>query len=325
LTALLRFEVYENLLNGSIPLLTGLTALDAFLVYNNQLTGSIPSLAGLIQLDEFDVHNNQLTGSIPSLAGLNDLEYISVYGNQLTGAVPAPPPNLAPGESQLCPNQLTPSVSAAWDTATGQTPWSAQCNGSGTTYTVTPTVNGGNGSVSPSTPQTVTAGGSVTFTSTPNAGYAVSTIGVTGLCNLSTPLPNDHLVSAVNGDCTFTVTFAPAPATFTVTPSVISGSGLISPNTPQTIVNNGTAYFTLTPAPGFVIGTPQGTCSGTLSSSLFSAGPITADCTVGAVFLPAPSAETTSVPTLTEWKIFILSGLVALVGILGTLRRRSIH
>jgi Leucine-rich repeat (LRR) protein len=130
LTALEEFGAGYNLLTGSIPELSGLTALQYLYVNNNQLTGSIPLLDGLTALQEFYVHANQLTGVIPSLAGLINLRRFRVENNQLTGvipAVPAPTSVLLVGLSDLCPNQLTVSVNAAWDTATPGDTWDIGC------------------------------------------------------------------------------------------------------------------------------------------------------------------------------------------------------
>ena len=130
LTNLAYFYVNNNQLTGTIPSLAGLTNLAEFIAFNNQLTGSIPSLAGLTNLVYFYVSNNQLTGPIPSLAGLNNLEYFYVNDNQLSGdvpAVPAPTNALVAGGSGLCPNYLNHTADAAWDAATGSTPWYAQC------------------------------------------------------------------------------------------------------------------------------------------------------------------------------------------------------
>ena len=153
LTNLANFGVYGNQLTGTIPSLTGLTNLASFYAYNNQLSGPIPSLAGLTNLADFSVSNNQLTGSIPSLAGLTNLAYFYAYNNQLSGpipslagltnlarfwvnnnqlsgnvpAVPAPTNALVNGGSRLCPNYLNQTADAAWDTATGATPWYGLC------------------------------------------------------------------------------------------------------------------------------------------------------------------------------------------------------
>ena len=129
LTNLQYFYVSNNQLTGAIPSLSGLTNLQDFYVENNQLTGAIPSLSGLTNLQVFYGNNNQLTGAIPSLSGLTNLQRFYVNNNQLTGTPPAAPATLLADNSALCPNYLsTPSpTDAAWDTATGSTPWSAGC------------------------------------------------------------------------------------------------------------------------------------------------------------------------------------------------------
>lgn len=129
LTVLRSFMAFKNQLSGPIPNLGGLSALGDFSVYTNQLTGPIPSLSGLTALWLFDVASNKLTGSIPNLDGLPALTSFYVSANLLTGAVPATPSSLIAGGSRLCPNYLaTPSpTDAAWDAATGTTPWSRDC------------------------------------------------------------------------------------------------------------------------------------------------------------------------------------------------------
>ncbi len=128
LTALQYFYAYGNRFTGLIPSLSGLSQLIAFQVYENRLTGSIPSLSGLSNLINFSANNNRLTGALPSLAGLNALIRFRVENNQLTGAIPSLTGiSLLPNQSGLCPNQLTVSVDAAWDAATGSTPWSTGC------------------------------------------------------------------------------------------------------------------------------------------------------------------------------------------------------
>ena len=130
LTNLARFYAYNNQLSGTIPSLADLTSLVVFWVNNNQLSGSIPPLAGLTNLVYFGVYHNQLTGPIPPLTGLDNLAHFRVNNNQLSGdvpAVPAPTNALLASGSSLCPNYLNQTADAAWDTATGSTPWYAQC------------------------------------------------------------------------------------------------------------------------------------------------------------------------------------------------------
>ena len=127
LPALVFFRAEENRLTGSLPSLSGLNKLLEFRAFSNQLSGSIPSLTGLASLVIFDVSDNRLTGSLPSLAGLSALYAFSVGNNQLSGPLPPAPSGLEAYHSSLCPNALTPAPDAAWDAATGVSPWYSTC------------------------------------------------------------------------------------------------------------------------------------------------------------------------------------------------------
>jgi len=60
---------------------------------------------------------------------LTNLAAFNVGNNLLTGAVPPAPSSLQLGDSSLCSNPLDttpsadPAIDAAWDQATGLTPW----------------------------------------------------------------------------------------------------------------------------------------------------------------------------------------------------------
>ena len=131
LTNVFDFEANNNLVTGSIPALTDLTNMFYFWAHDNQLTGSIPALTGLTSLIDFKVNANQLTGPIPALTGLTNLGVFQVSYNQLSGNAPTvPSPNsLVAGGSALCPNFLIHTQIAAWDIATGDTPWFNSCTG----------------------------------------------------------------------------------------------------------------------------------------------------------------------------------------------------
>lgn len=86
--------------------------------------------------------------------------------------------------------------------------------GGGTTYTVTPSA-GANGSISPSTPQTVNSGATTAFTVTPSGGYTASVGGTCGGSLVGTT----YTTNAITGNCTVSATFAPNADT---TPPVIS-------------------------------------------------------------------------------------------------------
>ena len=78
------------------------------------------------------------------------------------------------------------------------------------------------------------------------------------------------------------------PNRFTVSATAGAG-GSISPTT-ATVAQGNTASFTLAPDSGFTIDSVTG-CSGSLTGSTYTTGPITADCAVSASFVSAlPSA-----------------------------------
>lgn len=146
------------------------------------------------------------------------------------------------------------------------------------TYTLTPSVSGGNGSISPSGPVTVNYGGSQTFTITPNAGYYAAGVVVDGVSQ--NPVPSSYTFSNVTTNHTISASFA--INTYTVTPSAGVG-GSISPNTPQAVNYGSTTSFTITPNTGYSIASVAG-CGGSLSGSTYTTGAVTADCTVSATF-----------------------------------------
>ncbi|HEX7769691.1 MAG TPA: S8 family serine peptidase, partial [Dokdonella sp.] len=80
------------------------------------------------------------------------------------------------------------------------------------------------------------------------------------------------------------VTIGGGGTNHTVTPSVGTPSGTISPSTPQSVADGATTQFTLTPAAGFQIDNVGGTCGGSLAGNVYTTNAITADCTVIANF-----------------------------------------
>jgi YD repeat-containing protein len=165
------------------------------------------------------------------------------------------------------------------------------------TYTVTPSAGSG-GSISPSTPQTVNYNQTIQFTVTPDTGYHI--VSVTG-CG-GTLVDNTYTTGPITSDCTVTASFA--VNTFTVTPSA-GANGTITPSTPQTVNYNDTVQFTVTPDTGYSIASVTG-CNGTLVGNTYTAGPITADCTVIATFIQTLFQE--SDPAVTypvgTWNVF---------------------
>jgi hypothetical protein len=149
-------------------------------------------------------------------------------------------------------------------------------------YTVTPSA-GGNGAINPSTAQTVTIGGGVTFTATPNAGYAVNQ----WLLNAGAVQTGGttYTLNDVTSNDSVEVTFE---AGYTVTPSA-GANGAINPSTAQTVSSGGSVTFTATPAAGYVVN--QWLVSGTLaqiSGTSYTLSDVTGTDTVNVSFTAAP-------------------------------------
>jgi|GEM_PF-2367747 len=151
-------------------------------------------------------------------------------------------------------------------------------------YTVTPSVDGGNGTISPATPVEVDHGATTTFTLAPAANHHVDHVDGTCGGTLSGPGNTTYTTAAITADCTVIAHFA--IDRHTVTPSA-DGNGTISPATPVDVDHGATTTFTLTPAPNHHVDHVDGTCGGTLSgedNTTYTTDAITADCTVVAHF-----------------------------------------
>ena len=73
---------------------------------------------------------------------------------------------------------------------------------------------------------------------------------------------------------------------YTVTSGSTAG-GLITPVGSQSVKQNNTAIFTITPAPGYMAVGVMGSCGGTLNGKTYTTQDVVADCTVGALFAKA--------------------------------------
>ena len=144
-------------------------------------------------------------------------------------------------------------------------------------FTITPSA-GANGSISPSTPQTVAAGADQAFTITPATGYRVADVLVDGS---SVGAVTSYTFTGVTTDHTISASFA--ARTHTITPSA-GANGSISPGTPQTVAAGADLVFTITPATGYYIADVlvDGVSVGPLSSYTFRA--VSADHTISAGF-----------------------------------------
>jgi len=106
---------------------------------------------------------------------------------------------------------------------------------------------GAGGTITPSAPQTVPYGGSVTFTITPSTGYVVNDVVVNGVSQGSI---TTYTFANVTANGSIVAKFK--PMTFVITPTPNPG-GAITPGTPQTVNYGAGATFTITPNTGYVI------------------------------------------------------------------------
>ncbi|MCC6595490.1 MAG: choice-of-anchor J domain-containing protein, partial [Rhodanobacteraceae bacterium] len=152
------------------------------------------------------------------------------------------------------------------------------------THTVTSSVGTPSGTITPLGAQTVNEGDTIAFTLAADPGYAIDNVASTcgGTLDGGTGV---FTTAAITADCTVTANFA--PITWTVTSSVGTPSGTITPSGAQTVNEGGTLTFTLTADPGYEIDTVGGSCGGTLTGNSFETDPVTADCDVIANFTAA--------------------------------------
>ncbi|MEI6039866.1 MAG: InlB B-repeat-containing protein [Candidatus Berkelbacteria bacterium] len=132
-------------------------------------------------------------------------------------------------------------------------------------HTITSSVNGLHGSISPLGATQVLDGADQGFTITPDQGYAISGIKIDNI-DQSAPFTSPYTFTSVTTDHTIEVTFA---ASYMITASVSGANGTISPLGDTTVLSAGTQAYTITPSNGYHItdikidGTSQ---TGTLTS-----------------------------------------------------------
>jgi len=171
-------------------------------------------------------------------------------------------------------------------------------------------------------PKTVAPGGSATWKVTPNSGYTPNlTPGGTCLAGTWNSDNTEYTVSPITVDCNVVFSFVPS---YTVTGSVSGtspGPGSITAGASQTLVSGSSAVFALS-RPGTV--DPASTCTGgsfDAAGTTYTVPNVTANCAMVFSFAALPSAA--SIPTLSEWGLIILSGLMGLF-VVGMRRRRML-
>jgi M6 family metalloprotease-like protein len=114
-------------------------------------------------------------------------------------------------------------------------PHTIEANFTNLTYTVTPSVSGGNGTISPDTAQTVNHGDNITFTFTPDAGFVVSQVLVGGVEVNPTPV-SEYTINNVTADTSITVSYDAQPTLVSMT---ALGNDIVIEFSEQVTVSNG--------------------------------------------------------------------------------------
>ncbi|RTE87764.1 MULTISPECIES: DUF1566 domain-containing protein [Gammaproteobacteria] len=141
-------------------------------------------------------------------------------------------------------------------------------------YTVTAQVEGAGGTITPPA-RDVQPGNTTSFELTPEQNFEIGAVSGCG-GSLS---GNTYRTGPINADCQVTASFNEMP--YMVSTSAGEG-GTISP-TSRDVRTNETVAFTISPQTGYQIDTVSG-CPGALAGFVYTAGPITGNCTVSATF-----------------------------------------
>ena len=228
---------------------------------------------------------------------------------------------LAAPSASLCRAGVAGSVTSAAAAFT----WSCAGTGGGSTaacsaprqYNVTPTAGAG-GSISPGTAQAVTYNASTSFTVTPSSGYGISTVSGCG-GNLA---GNTYTTGAVTTNCTVSASFSLLPpSTYPIHIAASTGGDVVC--SPNPVPHGSNATCTATASSGYRFTGWGGSCSGSASPCTLTN--VTAPTNVSAQFAPASAqfapASAQAIPTLGEWAMLLLTGLMGL-GAMVALRRR---
>jgi len=149
------------------------------------------------------------------------------------------------------------------------------------TAIVTPST-GANGTITPSTAQTVNIGANLTFTAAANAGYTVDTWQLDGAGAQTGGAK--YTLSNITANRAVKVTFK--PLTFTVTPSA-GTNGTLSPSSVQTVTYGGSLTFTATANAGYTVDVWQLDGAGVQAGKLkYTLSNITANRAVKVTFKP---------------------------------------
>jgi hypothetical protein len=149
-------------------------------------------------------------------------------------------------------------------------------------YTITSSVAGGSGTITPLGIVTVTGGGGDTFTITPAAGYKINYVAVNGA---SVGAVTKYTFSSVTQNYTIKADFIPITYKITVTQGA---NGTVSPGTYGGFKAGASQTYTITPNAGYIVADVLVDGSSVGPQSFYAFSNITANHTISATFIPKP-------------------------------------
>lgn len=117
-------------------------------------------------------------------------------------------------------------------------------------YSITASVSGAGGTISPSGASSVSSGGSRTYSITPATGYSIDSILVDGI---AIGAVTSYTFSSVTANHTIVAAFKAMPAGYSITASVSGTGGTISPSGTISVSFGEIKKFTITPQTGYRI------------------------------------------------------------------------
>ena len=138
----------------------------------------------------------------------------------------------------------------------------------------------GNGSVSPSSSQTVSQGDVLRISVSPSEGNELNNVG--GSCGGSLS-GSVYVTEPISQNCSVVAYFSPISFTITVVPS---DGGTVLPANNQIVAPGTDSEFTVVANDGFKIAGSSGSCVGQLDGSRYLLLDVRADCTVEIIFEP---------------------------------------
>ncbi len=175
-----------------------------------------------------------------------------------------------------------------------------------TTFTITASVSGGGGSISPAGAVSVDSGGSRVFTIEPATGYRVNNVLVNGS---SVGSVTSYTFWNVTGNSTITASFA--PITYTITAGVSGSGGSISPSGSVSVNYGGSQTFKIAPATGYQIDKLLVDGQAVTPSNTYTFNPVTSNRSISVSFKSSnsqPVADAGPDQTVAEGTVVTLKG-----------------